>query len=502
MKGGGGLSKIVCTQPCVDTMLKEPQTPRYTVRRTHLLVESTYGGRVREPHLSDAKHRLDEWVRIIRSAIEKPGATIVVPCFSIHRCQELLVDLHAVLEHRLREEIVSVVPWLSDEAHLRNALRSGLSKGKIERPHNLMFDWPESQRVLFHKIFKWTEEVEEGGKPLAAYLPVSDDEPVLEQAVDLMRQMRVVTPKVRVQVILDSPLGQRVTAVYRRELKRRMPGLPDIPMYRNGALKGQFGLESEATVDALTDRILLNQRQGESVFASYTLRFCRPEESEDVMKEYDLNIVLSSSGMGDVGPIVPHLVRELPRSDSTIVLTGYASPETVGGRLRAASRAVGLSASEPLNLGDAAVEISSIKAKVEDLGGYYSGHADSDGLVDFVFRRAGEGASSQSACRVFINHGDDKKRQALAQSIEQRSRWRVETDCAIGGIEMPTRDSAWFDLDLDQWVPDEPASEADDMHSMLLKLFLEQRHTNDLLAELLRLQKPSKAAPKNFTKPK
>lgn len=25
----------MCTQPCVDTMLKEPQTPRYTVRRTH-----------------------------------------------------------------------------------------------------------------------------------------------------------------------------------------------------------------------------------------------------------------------------------------------------------------------------------------------------------------------------------------------------------------------------------------------------------------------------------
>ena len=35
MNGPQGLSKIVCTQTNVDTMLKDPQTPRYAVRRTH-----------------------------------------------------------------------------------------------------------------------------------------------------------------------------------------------------------------------------------------------------------------------------------------------------------------------------------------------------------------------------------------------------------------------------------------------------------------------------------
>jgi len=32
---GAVLSKIVCMQPSVDTMLKDPQSPRYSVRRTH-----------------------------------------------------------------------------------------------------------------------------------------------------------------------------------------------------------------------------------------------------------------------------------------------------------------------------------------------------------------------------------------------------------------------------------------------------------------------------------
>ena len=51
-------------------------------------------------------------------------------------------------------------------------------------------------------------------------------------------------------------------------------------------------------------------------------------------------------------------------------------------------------------------------------------------------------------------------------------------------------------------MPDEPLSAQDDMHSMLLKHVLEQRRTNDLLTELLRLQKLPKATPNNFTKPK
>ena len=35
MNGVLGVSKIVCTQTNVDTMLKDPQALRYAVRRTH-----------------------------------------------------------------------------------------------------------------------------------------------------------------------------------------------------------------------------------------------------------------------------------------------------------------------------------------------------------------------------------------------------------------------------------------------------------------------------------
>lgn len=471
-------------------------TPNY------LLVESTYGGRLRDTQFTEAGKRHEEWARIIRSAIETPGAAIVVPCFSIHRCQELLVDLHAVLEHRLQEEIVTVRPLMADERRLESALTAGLATSRIDRSVNVMHGWPESRRAHFREIFTRAEEVDNDGNTRTVYRPVDNDETTLGHALGLMRQMRVFKPKARIQVILDSPLAQRVTALYRLELKRRMPGLPDIPMYRNGALKQLFSVDSEDEIDALTDRLFLSEGQDESLFASYRLRFCKPEESEDVMQDGDLNIILSSSGMCDVGPIVPHLIRELPRSASTIVLTGYADPETLGGKLRAASRTIENASSDSVQLGDTAIGLSSIKAKVEDMGGFYSGHSDNDGLVDFVFRRAGDGATSQTPCRVFINHGDDGKRQALSDAIQQRSSRNEETDSFITGIEIPTRTSGWFDLDHDEWISEEPVGDENDTPSMLLKIFLEQRRTNDLLAEMLRLQRPPKAARPSVTKSK
>ena len=293
-------------------------------------------------------------------------------------------------------------------------------------------------------------------------------------------------------MILDSPLAQKVTGVYRRELKRRKTGSPDSPMYRNPALRELFCLETEDQVDALTDSIFLSKPHDESEFSAYTLTFCRPDESEEVMKNADLNIVLSSSGMGDVGPIVPHLVRELPRCEATIVLTGYAGPETIGGKLRASSQSGSVANGEPLQFGDETIAVANIRAKTADLGSFYSGHADSDGLLDFVFRRTGNITPLRASCRVFINHGDDNKRQALIDLIKNRSENLVDGDCLIDGIEMPMRTSKWFDLDIGEWIPDEAATARDDTQSLLLRLVSEQQRTNDLLAELLRLQRLQK----------
>jgi hypothetical protein len=129
-----------------------------------------------------------------------------------------------------------------------------------------------------------------------------------------------------------------------------------------------------------------------------------------------------------------------------------------------------------------------MKATVEDLGGFYSGHTDSNGLLNFIFLRADRTTSARS-CRVFINHGDNEKRNALAHLIEKRIDQKRDLDSAIDGIVIPSKTSEWFDLDCGKWIPDEPPSTSNEIHSILLKLYLEQRRTNDLLVELLNQQR-------------
>lgn len=135
-----------------------------------------------------------------------------------------------------------------------------------------------------------------------------------------------------------------------------------------------------------------------------------------------------------------------------------------------------------------------VRARIEDLIGFYSGHADRGGLLDFIFRRSGA-RFERDACTVFINHGDDRKRNALAEAIRERIAAEPYGDGRVTKVEVPSAQSQWFDLRTCTWVPDVPARDEDDMPALLLRMVLEQKRTNDLLAELLRLQKPQKQPP-------
>lgn len=488
----GPNTERLAPQPLLAGRNALPGSPAY------VLVESTYGGRQRDDRLLDGEYRIEEWTRIIRTAMSKCGdssATIVVPCFSIHRCQELLLDLYVALERKLHDEIISVRPWIEDELHRQRALDAGLATSRFDRRVNVMHEWPAERRARFDEIFVRCDEISDKGKSKSVFRPISDDESIKAEALDLISQMRIFEAKYRIQVIVDSPLSQKATGVYGRELKRRQSCDEINRMYRNPGLKDFLGVESEDAVDNLLDRILIEGKQAQSEFSSFSLRFCSPLEVDEVMESGGLNIILSSSGMGDVGPIVPHLVRELPRQQSTVVLTGYADPETLGGKLRAISRSDEVRSTSSLQIGETSIAAADVQARIEDLGGFYSGHADSSGLLDFIFQRSPVNSVGEAACTVFINHGDDQKRNALAQAIHDRNIAKRDGDCGVLRVEVPSAASQWFDLDSGNWVSDERAWGEDDMRGLLLRMLLEQTRTNDLLTEMLRLQRPQRQVP-------
>lgn len=156
-------------------------------------------------------------------------------------------------------------------------------------------------------------------------------------------------------------------------------------------------------------------------------------------------VVLATSGMGDHGRAAHWLKRLLRDPASIIAFSGYCAASSVGGKLQAL---MNLPATERRRLradlswsdGDAVPE-REIQATLAVLPGY-SGHADQAGLLAWAFSNYKE-VISAAGRTVFIQHGNEQDRVALAQAISQRGRaLGIAVDCV-----RPMANTCSYDLD-------------------------------------------------------
>ena len=147
------------------------------------------------------------------------------------------------------------------------------------------------------------------------------------------------------------------------------------------------------------------------------------------------------------GRIMEHLRRNLPNENTTVVITGYQGGGTPGAELMKL-------AANPNAVIDGTswgIAGNEIRASVVDLSGFYSGHADHGGLMDFIINK-NSSLPYQTLKRMFLVHGDNQARHKLGQAIEQ------QTKCTNGGkrqverVEMPSPGNLWFDLNKNRWV--------------------------------------------------
>mgnify|MGYP000851815902 CR=1 FL=1 len=139
---------------------------------------------------------------------------------------------------------------------------------------------------------------------------------------------------------------------------------------------------------------------------------------------------------------------------------------------------------EMLTIGEKLVSPEDVTSKVIQLQGYYSGHADQEGLLDFVFRLVASDAGTElrRPATVFLNHGQHAARKALKDAIDARKATPQEGDRPVSNVELPDHRGHWYDLNLKEWVQPELQSQSD---RLLQELLTEQRKTNQLLRQLL-----------------
>ncbi len=126
----------------------------------------------------------------------------------------------------------------------------------------------------------------------------------------------------------------------------------------------------------------------------------KSEESKLIGDVPNPKIVIAGSGMSTGGRVVHHERHYLPDPNNTLLLTGYQSVGTPGRLIQEGVKTVRISGEDVI-----------IRSHIVTISGY-SGHKDSDGLLDFV-------ADMQDTLKkVFVVMGEPKSEMFLAQKIK------------------------------------------------------------------------------------
>jgi len=183
-------------------------------------------------------------------------------------------------------------------------------------------------------------------------------------------------------VILDSPLAQRITAVYRE-------------------LHGFWNEEARARHAEGRDPLGFNQliavdsHGKHQQVVNYLKSTGRPA------------IVIAGNGMCSGGRIVNYLKAMLGDPRHEVMFVGYQAKGTPGAVIQACEGAPGF-VKVDLDGG-----MHEVRAKVVTLGGY-SGHADQAGLVEFV------GGMQRTPSTIVLVHGNLMAKSGLAKVLRRR----------------------------------------------------------------------------------
>ena len=125
----------------------------------------------------------------------------------------------------------------------------------------------------------------------------------------------------------------------------------------------------------------------------------KTEESRMIGAVPNPKIVIAGSGMSTGGRIVHHERHYLPDPNNTLLLTGYQSVGTPGRLIEEGMKTVRING-----------EDVAVRAHIVKISGY-SGHKDSDGLLNFVED------TQDTVKKVFVVMGEPKSEMFLAQKL-------------------------------------------------------------------------------------
>ena len=194
------------------------------------------------------------------------------------------------------------------------------------------------------------------------------------------------------------------------EFKHKYEELMRVPVYVDSPLAISATEIFKKNANLFEEEVRKEIESGDNPLEFPNLHFTRTaEESKELNERTEPAIIISASGMCEVGRIKHHLKHNLWNPESTILFVGYQAPGTLGRNLVDGAKRVKI-------LGE---EIA-VEAEVEYIEGY-SGHADQEWLMNFIY------SFITKPKHIFLVHGEPESEEVLKEKIEQDIKIPVTT---------------------------------------------------------------------------
>ena len=181
------------------------------------------------------------------------------------------------------------------------------------------------------------------------------------------------------------------------EMKDR---LRKIPVYVDSPLAVNATKIFEQNPEYYDEETLKYLLKGENPLNFENLHFIvSPEESKALNEDNIPKIIISASGMCEVGRIKHHLKHNLYRPESTVLFVGFQAEGTLGKKIMSGEKLVKIFGEE-----------IAVKAEIRYLDAF-SGHADKNGLLNWIDK------IKEKPKNIFIVHGEYLNQQVFKNEI-------------------------------------------------------------------------------------
>ena len=185
-----------------------------------------------------------------------------------------------------------------------------------------------------------------------------------------------------------------------KEFRRRFEEIMRAPVFVDSPLAISATEVFLRNLDCLDEFVQKDIEEGKKPLDFPGLKFTPTvEESKALNETANQSIIISASGMCEVGRIKHHLKHNLWRTDSTILFVGYQALGTLGRKIVDGAKNVKIFGEE-----------ISVNARVEYIEAF-SGHADQNGLLHFV------DSFKNKPKHIYLVHGDEEAQIELANKI-------------------------------------------------------------------------------------